>query len=175
MRLTNAEGNTRGWGGSTPRGTRALPIPSSRLARRRSRRSCGSSGETFVYRPFRLVYFVHVSDRDQAEGHVHQALAASRVNPAKEFFEVPIMTVIRALDEAASYWPIQLGRNPAFRLSGTRVETASGHVSAVRREDEGASPAHQRPRDLQALLRRIRVGFRRSRIVAGPDGALRGR
>ena len=70
------------------------------------------SSSTSVYRPFQLVYFVHVSDRDQAEGHVHQALAASRVNPAKEFFEVPIMTVIRALDEAANHWPIQLGRTP---------------------------------------------------------------
>ena len=70
------------------------------------------SSSTSVYQPFQLVYFVHVSDRDQAEGHVHQALADSRVNPAKEFFEVPITTVIRALDEAASHWPIQLGRTP---------------------------------------------------------------
>jgi len=70
------------------------------------------SSSTSVYRPFQLVYFVHVSDRDRAEGHVHQALAASRVNPAKEFFEVPVMTVIRALDEAARYWPIPLGRTP---------------------------------------------------------------
>lgn len=56
------------------------------------------------------MYFVHVSDRDQAEGHVHQALAASRVNPSKEFFLAPLMTVVRVLDEAASRWPIQLGR-----------------------------------------------------------------
>ena len=70
------------------------------------------SSSTSVYRPFQLVYFVHVSDRDRAEGHVHQALADARVNPAKEFFEVPITTVIRALDEAASRWPIQLGRTP---------------------------------------------------------------
>ena len=44
------------------------------------------SSSTSVYRPFELVYFVHVSDRDLAEAHVHQALAASRINPAKEFF-----------------------------------------------------------------------------------------
>lgn len=68
------------------------------------------SSSTSVYRSFELVYFVHVSDRDQAEGHVHQALAASRVNPSKEFFLAPLMTVVRALDEAASHWPIQLGR-----------------------------------------------------------------
>ena len=70
------------------------------------------SGSTSVYRRFELVYFVHVSDRDQAEAHVHQVLASSRVNPAKEFFEVPLMTVVRALDDAAGYWRIPLGRTP---------------------------------------------------------------
>ena len=43
------------------------------------------SSSTSVYRPFELVYFVHVSDRDQAEGHVHHVLAASRVNMALGF------------------------------------------------------------------------------------------
>ncbi len=70
------------------------------------------SGSTSVYRRFELVYFVHVSDRDLAEGHAHQALAATRINPAKEFFEAPLMTVIAALDDAARYYPIQLGRTP---------------------------------------------------------------
>lgn len=72
----------------------------------------GLSSSTSVYRPFELVYFIHVSDRDQAEAHVHQALAASRVNPSKEFFLAPLMTVVGVLDEAASHWPIQLGRTP---------------------------------------------------------------
>ena len=70
------------------------------------------SSSTSVYRRFELVYFVHVSDRGRAEGHVHQALAASRINPAKEFFEVPVMTVVRALDDAANFWRIPLGRTP---------------------------------------------------------------
>ncbi len=70
----------------------------------------GLSSSTSVYRSFELVYFVHVSDRDLAEGHVHQVLAASRVNPSKEFFLAPLMTVVRVLDEAASRWPILLGR-----------------------------------------------------------------
>lgn len=68
------------------------------------------SGSTSVYRPFELVYFVHVSDRDMAEGHVHVALAASRINPSKEFFSAPVMTVVRAVDEAANHWRIPLGR-----------------------------------------------------------------
>ena len=72
----------------------------------------GLSSSTSVYRSFELVYFIHVSDRDQAEGHLHQALAASRVNPSKEFFLAPLMTVVRVLDQAASHWPIQLGRTP---------------------------------------------------------------
>ena len=70
------------------------------------------SGATSVYRPFELVYFVHVSDRDRAEGHVHQALAASRINPAKEFFTAPLVTVVRALDDGAGHWRIPLGRTP---------------------------------------------------------------
>ena len=70
------------------------------------------SGSTSVYRPFELVYFVHVSDRDLAESHVHQALAATRINPAKEFFAAPLMTVVRTLDDAASHWRIPLGRTP---------------------------------------------------------------
>lgn len=57
-----------------------------------------------------------VSDRDRAEGQVHQALAASRVNPSKEFFLAPVTTVLRALDEAAGHWPIQLGRTPRAGL-----------------------------------------------------------
>ena len=82
----------------------------------------GLSGSTSVYRPFELVYFVHVSDRDQAEGHVHRALAASRVNPSKEFFLAPLMTVVRALDEAAGRWPIQLGRTPRAGYLGPALE-----------------------------------------------------
>ena len=70
------------------------------------------SGSTSVYRPLELVYFVHVSDRDRAERHFHQALAGSRINPAKEFFEAPLMTVVRALDGAAGYWRIPLGQTP---------------------------------------------------------------
>ena len=68
------------------------------------------SSSTSVYQPFDLVYFVHVSDRDQAEGYVHQAMAASRANPSKEFFLAPLITVVRALDEAANHWRIPLGR-----------------------------------------------------------------
>lgn len=72
----------------------------------------GLSNSTSVYRPFELVYFVHVSDRDQAEGFTHEALGNSRVNPGKEFFEAPLMTIVKVLDEAARQWPIQLGRTP---------------------------------------------------------------
>ncbi len=47
------------------------------------------SSSTSVYRPFQLVYFVHVSDRDRAERHVHQALAASRVNRRRSSLKSP--------------------------------------------------------------------------------------
>ena len=70
------------------------------------------SGSTSVYRPFELVYFVHVSDRDKAEGFAHQALQNSRVNLGKEFFEAPLIAVVKVLDEAARRWQIPLGRTP---------------------------------------------------------------
>ena len=70
------------------------------------------SQSTSVYRPFELVYFVHVSDRNQAEVFAHDVLKDSRVNPGKEFFEAPLMTIVKVLDAAARRWPIQLGRTP---------------------------------------------------------------
>ena len=45
------------------------------------------SSSSAVYRDFQLVYFVHVSDRDSAEGQAHLALQGYRVNPNKEFFQ----------------------------------------------------------------------------------------
>ncbi len=63
-----------------------------------------------VYRPFELVYWVHVSDRDRAEGYAHQLLHQYRVNPAREFFQASVMDVARALDQAAAHFPIPLGR-----------------------------------------------------------------
>lgn len=68
------------------------------------------SSSTSVYKPFELVYWVHVSDRDQAEGYAHQQLHEYRVNPAREFFQASVMEVARALDQAAAYFPIPLGR-----------------------------------------------------------------
>ena len=68
------------------------------------------SSSTSVYKPFELVYWVHVSDRDQAEGYAHQLLHQYRVNPAREFFQASVMEVARALDQAAVYFPIPLGR-----------------------------------------------------------------
>ena len=68
------------------------------------------SSSTSVYRPFELVYWVHVSDRDRAEGHAHQLLHQHRVNPGREFFKASVMEVARALDQAAEYCRIPLGR-----------------------------------------------------------------
>lgn len=63
-----------------------------------------------VYRPFELVYWVHVSDHDLAEGYAHQLLDQYRVNPAREFFQASVMDVAQALDHAAAHFPIPLGR-----------------------------------------------------------------
>lgn len=63
-----------------------------------------------VYKPFELVYWVHVSDRDRAEDYAHQLLQQYRVNPAREFFQASVMDVARALDQAAAHFPVPLGR-----------------------------------------------------------------
>ena len=104
MRSISVVENTRGWGWVYAARNDCFADPVFKVGQTKVSpvmRVERLSSSTSVYRPFQLVYFVHVSDRDQAEGHVHQALAASRVNPAKEFFAAPVMTVIRALDEAA--------------------------------------------------------------------------
>ncbi len=70
------------------------------------------SASTSVYREFQLVYFVHVADRDVAEGLTHQALQEYRVNPGREFFEAALPEIVRAMDSAASICPIPLGKTP---------------------------------------------------------------
>ena len=96
-------------------------------------RVAGLSQSTSVYRPFELVYFVHVSDRDQAEGFAHEALKDARVNPGKEFFEAPLMTIVKALDEAALRWPFQLGRTPRDKAE-RRAKSVSQSVYHILRE-----------------------------------------
>ncbi len=70
----------------------------------------GSS--TSVYRDFQLVYFVHVSNRDRAEGQAHTALDEHRVNRGKEFFQAPLPVIVKAMDVAANAFPVQRGKTP---------------------------------------------------------------
>lgn len=68
------------------------------------------SASTAVYAPFEMIYFVHVSDRELAEGQVHYMLRDYRVTPNKEFFEAPIRMIIDAVDRAAEMFPILIGK-----------------------------------------------------------------
>lgn len=68
--------------------------------------------ETSVYREFQLVYFVHVANRDLAEGRTHSLLQEFRVNPKKEFFQASLPEIVRAMDSAANMSPIPLGKTP---------------------------------------------------------------
>ena len=70
------------------------------------------SASTSVYREFQLVYFVHVANRDVAEGRTHLVLQEYRVNPNKEFFQATLPEIVRAMDSAASMCPIPLGKTP---------------------------------------------------------------
>ena len=45
---------------------------------------------TAMLHPFRVTYFVKVSDCNLAEQHVHAELKQFRQNPKREFFEMPI-------------------------------------------------------------------------------------
>lgn len=65
---------------------------------------------TSVYRNFDLVYFVHVSHHLEAETYVHQTLKEFRLNPGKEFFNAPLMTIVKTLDEAGNLWKIPFGK-----------------------------------------------------------------
>ncbi len=77
-----------------------------------SERIKGLSTSTSVPQKFQLVYFIHVSDHLEAEKYVHQTLKDSRLNPGKEFFNAPIMNVVKVLDEAGSIWQIPAGKTP---------------------------------------------------------------
>ena len=70
------------------------------------------SNNRAVYRDFELVYFVHVGNRDPAEGQAHSILQEFRVNPRKEFFKAPLQTVVGVLDQVADMFPIPLGKTP---------------------------------------------------------------
>ncbi len=73
------------------------------------------SAETGVLGSFELVYFIHAGDRQAAEAQVHASLASSRVSNSKEFFAAPLNDVLKALDSAASAFPIWCGTRKNFR------------------------------------------------------------
>ena len=81
------------------------------------------SSSTSVYSPFELVYWVHVSGRDQAEGYAHQLLQQYRVNPGREFFAAPVMEVARALDQARRVLPGPARPNASIRIPQARIRT----------------------------------------------------
>ena len=65
---------------------------------------------TAVPEGFQVIYFVHVSNRHEAESHVHNWLATHRKTLGKEFFNVPLSSAIEMLDRVAEMYPIVVGR-----------------------------------------------------------------
>ena len=65
---------------------------------------------TAIPEDFELVYFVHVSNRNDAEAAVHHRLDQYRKTQRKEFFEVSLTLAIGALDRVAEEYPIIVGR-----------------------------------------------------------------
>jgi hypothetical protein len=52
------------------------------------------SNSTGVAMPYIVAYHVEVEDPERVERDVHQRLSESRVNPNREFFEVPVKRAI---------------------------------------------------------------------------------
>ena len=63
-------------------------------------------GATGVPQKFRLLHYVHVADRHEAEKYVHRLLAPTRYREDREFFEAPLPRVADALEEAANRYPL---------------------------------------------------------------------
>ena len=80
---------------------------------------------TAVPEGFELVYFVHVSDRNDAERAVHDTLVRYRPSHKKEFFEVPLTKAIEALDRAAETYPIIVGRGRSARVLEQYFQSAN--------------------------------------------------
>ena len=74
------------------------------------------SASTAVYGDFKLVYFVHVAQRDPAEGNAHSLLQAYRITPNKEFFRAPLSKVVAALETVAQMFPIVIGKGSRSRV-----------------------------------------------------------
>ena len=74
------------------------------------------SASTAVYGDFKLVYFVHVAQRDPAEGNAHNLLRAYRITPNKEFFRAPLPKVVAALERVAQMFPIVIGKGSRSRV-----------------------------------------------------------
>ena len=63
-------------------------------------------GATGVPQDFRLLHYIHVGDRHEAEKYVHRLLAPTRYREGREFFEAPLPQVADALAEAAQKYPL---------------------------------------------------------------------
>lgn len=78
------------------------------------------SSSTAVYHPFELVFFIHASDRDVAEGLAHNALRDYRKVPNKEFFEAPLHMIIGTFCQIAQQLPIVVGKRIIEQPLGIR-------------------------------------------------------
>ena len=90
---------------------------------------------TGVPEGFELVYFVHVSNRNDAERDVHHALDRYRQSHKKEFFEVSLRTAIQSSRSCGRHLPHRSG--PRFtELGVAAVLSAAPCPLPILREDE---------------------------------------
>ncbi len=81
-----------------------------------TQRAAELGAATAVPEGFELIYFVHISDRHEAEAMVHRELAQFRKSSSKEFFTAPLARALAALDRAAAYYPILMRKRPPQAL-----------------------------------------------------------
>lgn len=105
-------------------------------------------GATGVPQEFRLLHYVHVGNRHEAEKYVHSLLATTRYREGREFFEARLPRVVDALEEAAHLYPLIVTEGQ--QNNGLVVPQDYGETETVRCP---ACSAKNKVRDLYADIR----------------------
>lgn len=77
--------------------------------------------------PFSVVHYRPCEDVNDAEARCHERLDEFRVNEAREFFQAPLLTIIRVVDEVTGYGePVVTVATPFADLFATFPDDGSG-------------------------------------------------
>ena len=111
------------------------------------------SSSTSVYRPFELVYWVHVSDRDRAEGYAHQLLQEHRVKSGTGVLRGVGGGGRKGSGPGCRVLSDSLGANGAIGVPGAWAGTDHGSVLTLRHRESRPPVARSDPHQLRQLRR----------------------